>query len=99
MAWNQSRQKSASRLSQAPVRLHDARNSEDLQPSDVREARRRLGMTQPAFAECFGVALPTLRKWEQGTRRPDGSARVLLRVIQTEPDAVRRALAHMRHLT
>ena len=45
-----------------------------------------------AFAARFGVALPTLRKWEQGKRRPDGPARVLLRVIEREPDAVRRAL-------
>ena len=59
---------------------------------DVRAARQRLGMTQPAFAAKFGVALPTLRKWEQGQRRPDGPARVLLRVIEREPEAVRRAL-------
>ncbi len=60
---------------------------------DVRHARQRLGMTQAAFAAAFGVSLPTLRKWEQKTRRPDGPARVLLRVIEREPDAVRRALA------
>ena len=59
---------------------------------DVRAARQRLGLTQPAFAAKFGVALPTLRKWEQGKHRPDGPARVLLRVIEREPDAVRRAL-------
>jgi putative transcriptional regulator len=59
---------------------------------DVRQARQRLGMTQAVFAAAFGVSLPTLRKWEQKTRRPDGPARVLLRVIEREPDAVRRAL-------
>ncbi len=59
---------------------------------DVRAARLKLGMTQPAFSECFGVALPTLRKWEQGVRRPEGPARILLRVIEAEPDAVRRAV-------
>lgn len=60
---------------------------------DVQAARLRLGMTQPAFALAFGVALPTLRKWEQRARRPNGPARMLLRVIEREPEAVRRALA------
>lgn len=59
---------------------------------DVRQARQNLGMTQAVFAAAFGVSLPTLRKWEQKTRRPEGPARVLLRVIEREPDAVRRAL-------
>jgi len=73
----------------APSRVHHPVAVPDV---DVRAARERLGLTQPAFAAKFGIALPTLRKWEQGRRRPDGPARVLLRVIEREPDAVRRAL-------
>jgi len=72
----------------APGRVHKI----ELPEIDVRAARQRLGMTQPAFAAAFGVALPTLRKWEQRIRRPQGPARALLRVIEREPDAVRRAL-------
>ena len=73
-----------------PARAHDPATRPEV---DVRAARKRLGMTQPVFAAKFGVALPTLRKWEQGRRRPGGAARILLRVIEREPDAVRRALA------
>ena len=73
-----------------PGRVHKPPEVPDV---DVRAARHRLGMSQPAFAAAFGVALPTLRKWEQRVRRPEGPARVLLRVIEREPDAVRRALA------
>ena len=73
----------------APSRVHHPVAVSDV---DVRAARERLGLSQPAFALRFGVALPTLRKWEQGRRRPDGPARVLLKVIEKEPDAVRRAL-------
>lgn len=72
-----------------PGRVHKI----ELPEVDVRAARQRLGMTQPAFAAAFGVALPTLRKWEQHIRRPHGPARALLRVIEREPDAVRRALS------
>jgi putative transcriptional regulator len=73
----------------APGRVHHV----DVPEVDVQAARLRLGMIQPAFAGAFGVALPTLRKWEQRARHPKGPARMLLRVIEREPDAVRRALA------
>lgn len=59
---------------------------------DVRSARRKLGMSQDRFAQSFGVSAATIRNWEQGRRRPEGPARVLLTVIDREPDAVRRAL-------
>ena len=60
---------------------------------DVRAIRQKLGLTQEAFALRFGVSLATLRHWEQGSRLPDGPARVLLTVIDREPELVRRALA------
>ncbi|MBM3581522.1 MAG: helix-turn-helix domain-containing protein [Alphaproteobacteria bacterium] len=59
---------------------------------DVRAARRKLGMTQKDFALSFGVSLDTLRNWEQGRRRPEGSARVLLAVIERDPTAVLKAV-------
>lgn len=60
---------------------------------DVRAIRRKLGMSQAAFAASFGFALDAVQNWEQGRRRPEGAARAFLRVIEREPDAVRRALA------
>lgn len=59
---------------------------------DVRAARKKLGMSQDRFARSFGVSAATVRNWEQGRRRPEGPARVLLAVIDREPEAVRRAL-------
>jgi putative transcriptional regulator len=44
-------------------------------------------------AARFGILPATLRDWEQNRRHPDGAARVLLMVIDKEPDAVTRALA------
>lgn len=59
---------------------------------DVRAVRGRLGLTQPAFAERFGLSVGSVRDWEQGRVVPDGAARVLLRVIERNPDAVARAV-------
>ncbi|MGH6900104.1 MAG: helix-turn-helix domain-containing protein [Geminicoccaceae bacterium] len=60
---------------------------------DVRAIRRRLGMSQAQFAAAFGLELDAIRNWEQGRRRPEGAARAFLKVIEREPEAVRRALA------
>jgi putative transcriptional regulator len=59
---------------------------------DVKAIRRRLQMSQAAFAAHFAVELRTVQNWEQGQRRPEGPARVLLQVIDREPEAVLRAL-------
>ena len=59
---------------------------------DVRKLRRSLQMSQPEFAQRFGVNLGTLRQWEQGRRLPEGPALVLLSVIARSPDAVRDAV-------
>jgi putative transcriptional regulator len=61
---------------------------------DVRKIRRRLKLSQGEFAAKFGIPAATLRDWEQNRRRPEGAARVLLKVIKEEPEAVSRALAH-----
>jgi putative transcriptional regulator len=60
---------------------------------DVRALRRQLGMSQATFAASFGFGLAAVQSWEQGRRRPEGPARVLLKVIQHDPDFVRRVLA------
>ena len=59
---------------------------------DVKAVRGKLGMSQTEFANAFGVTVSTLRNWEQGRRVPRGPARVLLSIIQQEPDAVQRVL-------
>ena len=61
-------------------------------PTDIAATRRRLGLSQTEFAAWFGISPGTLRNWEQGRRVPEGPARVLLRVIERDPEAVRRAL-------
>jgi putative transcriptional regulator len=56
------------------------------------EVRTKLGLSQEAFARKFRISLGTLRNWEQGARSPEGPARVLLSIIDKEPEAVERAL-------
>lgn len=60
---------------------------------DVKAIRSRMGMTQAAFADRFGLKLATVRDWEQARVTPEPMARVLLTVISREPEAVLRALS------
>ena len=59
---------------------------------DVKEVRRRTGLTQEQFAAKFAISVGTLRHWERGDRTPRGAALVLLNIIAKEPKAVMRAL-------
>ena len=60
---------------------------------DVKAVREKTGLTQREFAARFGFGYDALREWETGRRKPERSARVLLRVIDYKPDVVREALA------
>lgn len=57
-----------------------------------RKVREQVKLTQAQMAPLLGMSLSGYRKWEQGTRRISGPAAALLRVIEKEPEAVRRAL-------
>lgn len=59
---------------------------------DVRGIRRRMSLTQTEFARRYGFSAAAVREWEQQRRRPEAAARVLLTVIDREPEAVERAL-------
>lgn len=61
-------------------------------PLDPREVRARVKLTQAQMAPLMGMSVSGYRKWEQGQRRISGPAAALLKVIEQEPDAVRRAL-------
>lgn len=59
---------------------------------DVKAIRQAQGLTQGEFARAYGFSLAAVRDWEQERRTPEASARVLLKVIQHRPDAVREAM-------
>ncbi|NVN90317.1 MAG: helix-turn-helix domain-containing protein [Desulfuromonadales bacterium] len=55
---------------------------------DITQLREKLGLSQARFAALFGLSARTVRNWEQGVRHPEGPARILLQVIDREPEAV-----------
>lgn len=55
--------------------------------------RKDMNLSRRKFADRFGLDARAVPEWEQGRRAPDRAARVLLTVIDSEPEAVVRALA------
>lgn len=58
----------------------------------VSDIRKKANKSQTEFADMIGVSVYTLRNWEQGTRRPNGSALALLKVVAKDPSYVENAL-------
>ncbi len=61
-------------------------------PLHIKQIRERLKQSQSEFAYMIGVSPSTLRNWEQGLRQPEGPARALLKVVESDPEAVLKAL-------
>ena len=55
--------------------------------------RKRLKLSRQEFADRFGLDVRAVQGWEQGRRVPDRAGRVLLTVIDRDPESVVRALA------
>ena len=55
---------------------------------NAKEIRSQFNLTQNEFATLLNISVATLRNWEQGRRRPEGAARVLLNVAQRHPEVL-----------
>ena len=65
----------------------------ELREPNVAKLRKSVGLSQARFAAALGISLATLQNWEQGRRRPDGPARVLLTVFKRHPKIVAESVA------
>ncbi len=61
---------------------------------DVKAIRERQGLSQSEFAKAYGFKLSVVKSWERtkSRRKPDPAARMYLKVIDCEPEAVMRAI-------
>jgi len=60
----------------------------DFSSPDVKAIRDKYGLSQIKFAQLLGISPATLRNWEQGRRKPEGPARILLFIADKHPEAV-----------
>jgi putative transcriptional regulator len=54
-------------------------------PDKIRKIRKETQYSQSVFAQLLNVSISSVRQWEQGSRKPAGSAKVLLELMEKEP--------------
>lgn len=58
----------------------------------IRKLRERLGLSQAAFAERYGIPVANLRQYEIGRTMPPPAVRSYLTAIGEEPERIAQAL-------
>jgi len=71
----------------APLRARDI-----ISPAAI---RKRMGLSQAAFAGMLAIPVATLRNWEQNRVAMDPAVLTLMRILANEPEAAMRALRGM----
>lgn len=56
----------------------------------IKAIRKKVARSTKEFEQRFGISAATMNNWEQGRREPDPAARLLLQVIEAEPETVER---------
>jgi len=59
-----------------------------IEEPNAKEIRAKFNLTQIEFASMLNISVATLRNWEQGRRKPEGPARVLLNVANSNPEVL-----------
>ncbi|MGJ5177195.1 helix-turn-helix domain-containing protein [Bradyrhizobium oligotrophicum] len=68
----------------------------DIGKIDVKQIRERQKLSQTEFALLYGFDERTLQNWEQHRNEPDAPARVLLKIVEIDPELVVRAVFDRR---
>jgi DNA-binding transcriptional regulator YiaG len=68
--------------------------TEEWYPFQVKELRRRMGLTQSAFADLLQVSSSTVSRWETGAHPPTSRHRIAL----TATDRMQRSIFTSRGL-
>lgn len=51
-----------------------------------------LGVSQPIFAHILGVSTAAVKAWEQGNKKPSGTARRLMQLFERDPDTLQKLI-------
>lgn len=63
----------------------------------VHKIRMKTRFSQTVFARLLNVSPSSVRQWEQGKRKPTGSTKVLLEILDKEPSILNYRISGVRH--
>lgn len=55
---------------------------QEYSPEKIVSIRKKFSLSQAALASIFNISPSTVRKWEQGNKKPAGASRKLLDIIE-----------------
>jgi putative transcriptional regulator len=55
---------------------------QEFSPAKIVSIRKKFRLSQAALASIFNISPSTVRKWEQGYKKPAGASRKLLDIIE-----------------
>jgi len=58
---------------------------ENISIEEIKNTRKKLGVSQDMFALILGVSKKTVKSWETGRYTPAGAARRLITMLQKDP--------------
>ena len=61
---------------------------ESFSSEDIKQIRKRVGLSQAIFASSLGVSKKTVEAWERGINSPGGPSRRLLQLIRDNPEVI-----------
>ncbi len=61
-------------------------------PEKIKKVRSRVKLSQTVFAKVLNVSPSSVRQWEQGTRKPTGSTKVLLNLLSKKPELIEQLI-------
>lgn len=62
----------------------------EMAPSEIKELRQSLSMSQVSFAIVMGVSTKTVEAWEAGTNMPNGPARRFMQALKNDPSIIEK---------
>ena len=58
----------------------------EITAQEIKNIRKNIKVSQSVFAKLINVSTSSIRQWEQGNRKPSGSAVILLELLQKNPE-------------
>jgi putative transcriptional regulator len=65
-------------------------NIEPMPAQRIKAIRAKVARSPAKFEAKYGIPAATVSGWEQGRRKPDPAARLLLKAIEADPDFIER---------
>ena len=65
--------------------VKEVKTPKPLSKEEIVEIRKKLQVSQSAFAMLLNISTKTVQKWEQGENRPNGSSLKLLAIAKKDP--------------